>query len=344
MQPIGLDKNTSLLVQFGPSLVPLAMGSAAIYLLLPRARPFWPWWGRIAAVLALVLAGWLLIWQHRLTAEGLLFYAFAAVALCSGGLLITQENPVHAALSFALVVVSTSGLFLLQAAPFLAAATVIVYAGAIVVIFLFVIMLAQQAGLSGADHRSREPLLACAGGLVLLAALVFLLQETYDNRPLAKLIKKARSAASLESVSSISEFLGNDNEFLAAFQHRVENADGAPEAASLESDLLDARASWPSWKKSGDATAMRKALQQLADKGSQVCDTLGTLQPHGVTEGLMSPYGSLSNPALAGENVAPLGQLLFTDYLIAVELAGMLLLTAMIGAIAISGRRAEGLR
>ena len=59
-------------------------------------------------------------------------------------MLVTQQNPARAALSFALVVLSTCGLFLLLAAPFLMAATIVIYAGAIVVTFLFVIMLAQQ--------------------------------------------------------------------------------------------------------------------------------------------------------------------------------------------------------
>ena len=49
-------------------------------------------------------------------------------------------------------------------------------------------------------------------------------------------------------------------------------------------------------------------------------------------------------PALPAENAAYLGRSLFTDYLLAVELAGTLLLVATIGAIAIAGRRAEGLR
>jgi NADH-quinone oxidoreductase subunit J len=47
---------------------------------------------------------------------------------------------------------------------------------------------------------------------------------------------------------------------------------------------------------------------------------------------------------MPAENVASLGRSLFTDYLIPVELAGTLLLVATIGAIAIAGRRAEGLR
>ena len=53
---------------------------------------------------------------------------------------------------------------------------------------------------------------------------------------------------------------------------------------------------------------------------------------------------TVSLPSLPAENVAGLGRSLFTDYLLAVELAGTLLLVATIGAIAIAGRRPEGLR
>src|SRR5205807_5925747 len=122
--------------------------------LRPRPRGSRPLWGAACAGVALFLAGCLLIRSGTVVAENVLFYCFSAIAIVSGGLLITQRNPVHAALSFALVVLSTCGLFLLQAAPFLMAATTIVYAGAIVVTFLFVIMLAQQTGWSDADWRS----------------------------------------------------------------------------------------------------------------------------------------------------------------------------------------------
>ena len=74
-----------------------------------------------------------------------MFYVFAAVAVLCAGLMITDRNPLYAALWFALTTLAVCGLFLINSAPFLAAATIIVYAGAIVVTFLFVIMLAQQA-------------------------------------------------------------------------------------------------------------------------------------------------------------------------------------------------------
>ena len=123
------------------------LGMVAVYLLLPRVRRYPPLWGAGLGSLAILLAGWLLVRAGAATPETILFYCFSAIAVVGGTLLIVQANPVHAALAFALVVLSTCGLFLLLAAPFLMAATTIIYGGAIIVTFLFVIMLAQQVGL-----------------------------------------------------------------------------------------------------------------------------------------------------------------------------------------------------
>ena len=62
-------------------------------------------------------------------------------------------------------------------APFLAAATVIVYAGAIIVTFMFVIMLAQQGGATAYDQRSRQPLAGSLVSFFVLGALVFSLLD-----------------------------------------------------------------------------------------------------------------------------------------------------------------------
>src|SRR4029453_10888054 len=132
--------------------------------------------GALAAGVALVLGGFVAINLNAGLAETVLFHAFSGIAVVGGVLLITQKNPVHAALSFALVVLSTCGLFLLQGAPFLMAATIIIYAGAIVVTFLFVIMLAQQSGIGEADQRSREPFLASLAGFVLIGSLACVVQ------------------------------------------------------------------------------------------------------------------------------------------------------------------------
>ncbi len=63
------------------------------------------------------------------------------------------------------------------------AATIIIYAGAIVVTFLFVLMLAQQTGLDDADMRSREPLLASLTGFVLLGALLYVSSSPFRTGP-----------------------------------------------------------------------------------------------------------------------------------------------------------------
>src|SRR5438270_4458559 len=157
-------------------------GAAGVFLLLPRPRAH-----RAAVVGALLagpalLAGAILLVRTRVfSAETVLFYTFSALAIGSGVLLVTQRNPARAALSFALVVLSTCGLFLLLAAPFLMAATIIIYAGAIIVTFLFVLMLASQAGITDADARTREPLLATALGFLLLGCLVYVLQLSYEK-------------------------------------------------------------------------------------------------------------------------------------------------------------------
>src|SRR5260221_2970613 len=114
-------------------LLPTLLGFLAIYWLMPQVRQSRRAWGAAAGGLALVLTGILLLHGTGIWPETLLFYSFATIAVLGGVLLITQHNPVYAALSFALVVLSTCGLFLLNGAPFLTAATIIVYAGAIVV-------------------------------------------------------------------------------------------------------------------------------------------------------------------------------------------------------------------
>jgi len=112
------------------------LGAASIYLLLPKPRAQPVLWGAAAGALAIVLGGALFARASLIHPETFLFYIFSATAIVAGGLLVTQRNPARAALSFALVVLSTCGLFLLLAAPFLMAATAIIYAGAIIVTFL----------------------------------------------------------------------------------------------------------------------------------------------------------------------------------------------------------------
>jgi NADH-quinone oxidoreductase subunit J len=150
----------------------LPLIAAGVWWLMPPAlgRP-----KPIGLLLALAGTALLAVRLHAATGpllETVLFFAFAAAAILCAILMITNRKPVYSALWFALATLSTCGLFLLQLAPFLAAATVIIYAGAIVVTFVFVIMLAQQSGAAVYDQRSRQPLLATLAAFVVLGAML----------------------------------------------------------------------------------------------------------------------------------------------------------------------------
>jgi NADH-quinone oxidoreductase subunit J len=105
------------------------------------------------------------------------FWIFAGASLLSGVFMVTSRDPVYAALWFALSTLGVCGLFMLLWAPFLAAATIIVYAGAIIVTFLFVIMLAQQTGLSFYDQRARTPIMSIVASWLMLGAILWNVQQ-----------------------------------------------------------------------------------------------------------------------------------------------------------------------
>jgi NADH-quinone oxidoreductase subunit J len=70
-----------------------------------------------------------------------MFYLFAAVAVASGAMVVSARNPVHSVLFLILAFFNAAGLFLLMGAEFLAMILVIVYVGAVAVLFLFVVMM-----------------------------------------------------------------------------------------------------------------------------------------------------------------------------------------------------------
>ncbi len=69
------------------------------------------------------------------------FYLLAGLAIAGGVLVITRRNPVHSALALILTLLALAGLYLMLYAPFVAGVQIILYAGGIMVLFLFVIML-----------------------------------------------------------------------------------------------------------------------------------------------------------------------------------------------------------
>ncbi len=109
-----------------------------------------------------------------MTVELILFFVFAALAIAGAVSLIVQRHPIHSALSLIVVMVALAGLYLLLGAEFVAAVQIIVYAGAIMVLFVFVIMLLN----AGEEERTNLSRIATAAGLPLTLALLALLATT----------------------------------------------------------------------------------------------------------------------------------------------------------------------
>jgi NADH-quinone oxidoreductase subunit J len=97
-----------------------------------------------------------------------LFLVLAAIAVAAAVSLILQRHPIHSALSLVVVMVALAGLYLLLDAEFVAAVQIIVYAGAIMVLFVFVIMLLN----AGAEERTNLSRAAHYAGIPLAALLL----------------------------------------------------------------------------------------------------------------------------------------------------------------------------
>ena len=108
-----------------------------------------------------------------ITPQIAIFLILAAVAVAGALSLILQRHPIHSALSLIVVMVALAGLYLLQGAEFVAAVQIIVYAGAIMVLFIFVIMLLN----AGEEERKNISRLARFAGVPLGA--VFLAEVAY---------------------------------------------------------------------------------------------------------------------------------------------------------------------
>jgi NADH-quinone oxidoreductase subunit J len=245
---------TGTLPELTPGLLlasAVTAAAASLWLLLPRGAE-----SRAARWLGLVLgaaalAGFVATGQRLGSlGEEAVFLTVAMVAVVSGAATIVTRSPVYSAIWFALSLLGVAGVLLVLGAQFLGVATIVVYAGAILVMFLFVLMLAQPSGMAPYDRVSNEPLLAAVAGAVLLGLLSLVIGRLSADPSCCAVPSKAAAVA---------------------------NADG------------------------------KAAVAADADP-------------------------------LAADHVARLGAELFGRHLLAVEVAGVLLLAALIGAIAVVAR------
>ena len=104
--------------------------------------------------------------------QALAFYLFAFVAVAAGVLVIASRNPVHSVLFLILAFFNSAGLFVLMGAEFLAMILVIVYVGAVAVLFLFVVMMLDINFVELRSGFAQYLPVGALVGLILLAELL----------------------------------------------------------------------------------------------------------------------------------------------------------------------------
>jgi NADH-quinone oxidoreductase subunit J len=107
--------------------------------------------------------------------QALAFYLFSGVLVASAAMVVAARNPVHSVLFLILAFFNAAALFLLNGAEFLAMILVVVYVGAVAVLFLFVVMMLDVDFVALREGYAKYLPVGAAVGLVLAAELVFVL-------------------------------------------------------------------------------------------------------------------------------------------------------------------------
>lgn len=304
--------------------VACAIGALGVIIAMPRkgVSPLLIGGILAAAAVGMVIMGLILTAPADAPMPNLFFHVFAVLALGGALRMITHPKPVYAALYFILTIIASSGLYLLLSAEFMAFALIIIYAGAILITYLFVIMLATQPNdegdedaLSGYDATAREPIAACAAGFVLLALLT-----TMMFRGTPSLVTRP----GLDSSQAI----------LANLPGKVEDA--------LLADLREA-----------ELVDETEAFARMGDTGALVIDAdeRTVLVAPMVIEGSATEYRESDRivvvPAemwpeeLVGTNVEGLGLNLLGEHPMTIEIAGIVLLMAMLGATVLARKQVD---
>lgn len=158
---------SSVQIVFVLATVCLAVG---LWLMLPRGLAR----GWIVGTVFTTVGLGLLVSQVPALGDWLassLFYILAGITVASALATVALRSPVYAAIWFGMTLLGTAGLYLFQGAQFLAVATIVVYAGAILVTFLFVLMLAQPQGRASYDRMSWEALMSAVTGSLIVGIL-----------------------------------------------------------------------------------------------------------------------------------------------------------------------------
>src|SRR5262245_54335968 len=186
----------------------LLVGGFGLWLLLPTRWRI----GKVFGALFVAIAGGLMAYDLPRLGTGFdegVFWLLAAVTLGAAVAAVSSQSPVYSAIWFALSLLGTAGLLMYSGAEFLGVATIVVYAGAIVVTFLFVIMLAQPEGHSSYDRLTWGGLPKVLG-VITAGLLVGILMHTFG-----KLNREAHQPIAAEAVEQAHANLTKSDGILA---------------------------------------------------------------------------------------------------------------------------------
>jgi NADH-quinone oxidoreductase subunit J len=288
------------MVQVYGLYVATVVGALALFLMMPR-RGYNP--RKIGALLGAATLGGVWLWLgtalFRTPDLGIsrdamaYYYVFSAIGLGAAVRVITHTKPVYSALWFVMVMLSTAGMLMVLSADFIAFGMVIIYGGAILVTYVFVIMLASQseeameAGEDGEnpaskateyERISRDPHWAIFAGFLLLATLLDVAFRPMEANP------KAMGLSSQQIVEGVKDDAKNP----PLLTHRTEQ---------------------------------------------QIVDSISDAKTKKTVADFITP-GEV-------DNVERIGLDLFRGHPLGLELAGIILLVSLIGAVVIARQRGD---
>ncbi len=130
----------------------------------------------------------------------IMFFVCALLAVAGAVMLILAREPIHSALALILVMMALAVLYLLLGAPFIAAVQIIVYAGAIMVLFVFVIMLLN----AGVEERTDFSRIAKFGGVPLGFLLLLGIAHWLYHSPIGKAIANGTGSSDQAASTAVS--------------------------------------------------------------------------------------------------------------------------------------------
>jgi NADH-quinone oxidoreductase subunit J len=142
--------------------------------------------------------------------QGIAFYLLATVAVVSGLLVVTAKNPVHSVLFLILAFFSSAGLFVLLGAEFLAMLLVVVYVGAVAVLFLFVVMMLDVDFVGLREGFARYMPIAIIVATILLIEMIIITSAVVTGGAGARATEVVVATPETSNIEAIGRVLYTD--------------------------------------------------------------------------------------------------------------------------------------